>query len=258
MNFIDAFLFACRSEFGSLAPVPFIYGGIALLISFFLIGLIWGKLWNRRWNLTPGLIALNILWAAVLTVVAFALSSANRTNGWIENLRVSLVPQVSASGTLNREILRDAWNLLQPLGGQNELTPPTEGGNELRLNNSTETEGLAKVAATDVKRHLLAQEPFALGATVYVKDPAAVAEEVKNNVPAPVYPVIIGPSNAWSKAAVESQVNTALESAGKTLVEPLESLRTALGWALGVLAILQVVLTAMIACAHIRAYPVVS
>ncbi len=201
MNLIDAFLFACRSEFGNLAPIPFIYGGIALLVSFFLIGLIWGKLWNQRWHLSPGLIALNLLWAFLLMTVAFALSSVSRTTAWIENLRISLVPQVSASGTLNREILRDAWNLLQPLGGQNELTSPTAGGNELRLNNSTETEGLARVAATDVKRHLLTQEPFALGATVYVQDPAAVAEEVKNNVPAPAYPVIVGPSNAWSKAA---------------------------------------------------------
>ena len=255
MSLIDAFLFACRSEFGSQAPVPFIYGGLALLVSFFLLGLLWGKLWNRRWNLSPGLIMINVCWAVLLGLAVFALSSANRTANWIEGLRINLVPQVSSSGPLNREILRDAWNILQPLGGQNELTSPTEGGNELRLNNSDEAQSLAKTAATDVKRRLLSEGPFAYGATVYARDPSVVAEEVRNSVPVPAYPVIVGPSNAWSKAAVEAQTNAALESAGKTLTEPLESLRTALTVAVIVLALLQFLLTALAACADIKANP---
>lgn len=257
MNTLDTFLFAYRAEFGSLTLTPFIWGGLALLISFFLFGLLWGKSWNRRWSLGSWSMALNLLAALLLAGVVFGLSSAAGTATWIDGLRNSLVSQVSASGALNREIFRDAWKELQPLGGQNELTSPEEGGNELRLNNSEEARVLSNTAAADVKRHLLAEGPFALGAPMYVHDPAAVAEEVRNSVPAPTYPVIIGPANAWSKAAVEAQVYTALDSANKTLGTPLATLRSALLWAVIVVSLLQILLTAVTACGDIKAYPVV-
>ena len=257
MKFVDALVFAYRAEFGSLALTPFIYGGLALVLSFFLLGLLWGKAWNRRWHLGPWSIVLNVFAALLLAAAAFGLTSAAGMAAWIEGLHANLGAQMSNSGTLNREILRDAWKALQPLGGQNELTSPEEGGNELRLNNADEAQILAKTAAGDVKRHLLSEGPFALGVPVYLRDPAAVAEEVKNGVPAPVYPVMVGPANAWSKAAVESQVNTALDSANKTLNAPLDDLRTALLWAIVILAALQFLLTAVAACADIQAQPVV-
>jgi hypothetical protein len=67
--------------------------------------------------------------------------------------------------------------------------------------------------------------------------------------------VIVSPANEWSKAAITSQVSTALESANRSLSTPLQSLKTALLW-LGILLLfIQVIFIPISALNDIKENP---
>jgi hypothetical protein len=180
---------------------------------------------------------------------------ADRTTAWIEAERENLARQLAASGTLNREAFRNAWEKLQPLGGQDDLTAPAEGGNELRLRSEEDAKVVAYTAADIVKRPLLIQGPFSFGAPCIVRDPGAVASDVVAAIPAPAYPVKISPNNEWSRAAVTAQVGTALESASKALFIPTQELKFALVWFGALLLFIQIVLIPITAVGDIKENP---
>lgn len=257
MNIIDAAEFAYRLNFSHFDLAAWVWAIFFFLLSFFVLGLFWGMMWNRKWGFFGHLPSafMSFLCALVLGIVAFGWFGAHRTSAWIEEQRTVLASQLANSGMINREALKDAWGKLQPLGGQKDIVPPEEGGNELRLNSAQDAKVLAHCAATAIKTPLLRVGPFAFGAPCYVRDPAAVAEDVAAAVTAPAYPVIVSPANEWTKAAVTNQVGTAVESANRSLSTPIQSLKTALLW-LGLLVLaIQLVSIPICALNDIKEYP---
>jgi hypothetical protein len=122
------------------------------------------------------------------------------------------------------------------------------------LNSRSDAHALAETAAA-VKQALLHSGPFMLGAPVHVRDPQLVAQDVLSAAPAPNYPVIVTPDNAWTRAAVVDQVNTAFEFLAQNLPKPMSDLKTALTVLIFVLVGLQLVLTPVSAINDIKASP---
>jgi hypothetical protein len=232
MSIIDTVEFSYRLNFSHFDFAAWILAIFFFLLSFFVLGLFWGMMWNRKWGFfghAPSAV-LSFVFALTLGTVALGWFGAHRSSAWVEEQRAVLASQLAKSGAINREALKDAWGKLKPLGGQKDIVPPDEGGNELRLNSEQDAKVLAHSAAAAIKTPLLRAGPFAFGAPCYVRDPAAVAEDVVAAVTPPAYPVIVSPANEWSKAAIASQVSTAIESASRSLSAPLQSLKTALLW----------------------------
>lgn len=236
MNFIDAVEFSYRLSFSHFDLAAWVWAIFFFVLSFLILGLFWGMLWNRKWGIighAPSAVV-SLLFALALGGVALGWFGAHRASAWIEEQRAVLSSQLAGSGATNRQALKDAWAKLQPLGGQQDLVPPDEGGNELRLNGEQDAKVLAACAAAAVKPPLLRAGPFRFGAPCVFRDSSAVAEDVVAAIPPPAYPVIVSPANEWGKAAITSQVTTAHDAANRSLSAPLRSLKTALVW-LGIL-----------------------
>lgn len=197
----------------------------------------------------------SIICSCALAAAVLAWFGSHRALTWIANQREALTRQVANSGTLNRETLRKAWGSLQPLGGQSEILPPTEGGNELRLHNNEEARILAKAAAETVKQPLRMQAPFAFGLPASFTDPDDIAEEVLKNITPPTYPIVVSPDNEWSRAAITAQVSSAIDAATRMLRKPLDDLNVSLVWAMVLAGMIQLGLTALSACRDIKVNP---
>lgn len=257
MNIIDAAEFSYRLTFSRFDLAAWVWATFIFVFSFFILGLFWGMMWNRKWGFFghfPSAV-ISFVFALMLGGVALGWFGAHRASAWIEEQHAILASQLAGSGKINQDALKEAWGKLQPLGGQKDIVPPDEGGNELRLNGELDAKVLAHCAAAAIKTPLLRAGPFAFGAPCYVRDPAAVAEDVVAAVTPPAYPVIVSPANEWSKAAITSQVSTALESANRSLSTPLQSLKTALLW-LGILLLfIQVIFIPISALNDIKENP---
>jgi hypothetical protein len=257
MKIIDAAEFAYRLNFSHFDLATWIWAILFFVLSRSVLGLFWGMMWNRKWAFighTPSAVVSH-LFALVLGTVALGWFGANRSSTWIEEQREVLTSQLANSDAINREALKEAWNKLQPVGGQKDIVAPDEGGNELRLNSEQEAKVLANCAAAAIETPLLRAGPFAFGAPCYVRDPATVAEDVVAAVTPPTYPVIVSPANEWTKAAITNQVSTAIGSANRSLSTPLQSFKTALLW-LGLLVlVIQVVFIPICALNDIKEKP---
>lgn len=257
MNFIDAVEFSYRLTFSHFDSAAWLSAAFVFLLSFFVLGLVWGMMWNRKWGFfghTPSA-AISFLFALALGIVALGWFGAHRASAWIEEQRAILSSQLAMSGSINRDALRDAWAKLEPLGGQKDVRPPDDGGNELRLNSEQDAKVLARSAAAAIKTPLLRAGPFAFGAPCYVRDPAAVADDVVAAVTPPAYPVIVSPANEWSKAAITNQVSTAIESANRSLSIPIQSLKTSLLLLGGLLLFIQIIFIPICALNDIKENP---
>jgi len=257
MSVFTAFEFALKLIFTNQEPAAFVWAFAAFLASFIILGLFWGLCWNHKWGVFghwPSAL-MNGLFALGFALIVLAMFGAKNSPVWMERQREAVARQLTTSGTLNREIFRNAAKTLQPLGGQNELTPPAEGGMELRLNNAEEATVLAKEAASSVKGPLQSQLPFSFGMDCLVRDSATVADEVVAGIIVPAYPVIVSPDNEWSQTSVKQQINTAMDAAGKAVVVPMENLATSLTWTFALILLLQILLTALSAYRDIKENP---
>lgn len=257
MSTPDALAFSLKLIYSNL---DFATLGIAIFIflaTIIVLGLFWGKCWNKQWNLLGNLPAgtLSILLASLLVIISLGWLGGHSGSTWLDRQRDLLTRQLSSSGLLNREGFRRAWDILQPLGGQENLTPPGEGGNELRLNSEEDARVLASSSGDSVKGSLLGQGPFLFGAPCFVGDSSIVAEDVVKTVVNPSYPVIVSPENQWSKAAVAYQVGVAFDSASRALRDPLKDLKTKMILAAIVIILLHLAATALFACGDIKAHP---
>lgn len=257
MDFYDSFLISARVLLHRGDVTAILAAITAFLLCFLGFGLFWGLMWNRKWSLLGHLASssFSVVFALLVSAIVLGLFGAVRTPQWIETEREILARQLVGSGSVNREAFRIAWERLQPLGGQEGLTPPAQGGNEIRLSNASDAKILARAAAEAVKRPLMAHGPFASGVPAFMRDPETVAEDVVTVIAAPSYPVMVSPDNEWSRAAVTAQVGAAIDSAAKQLRQPLAELTTVLYWALGIVFFLQIGMTALNACRDIREHP---
>ena len=257
MSLLETLKFAFGLMGRSIDFASVVWAIIAFLVGFFVTGMFWGKAWNRSWGILNhlGSALLNLLFGLALAAAVVAWLGADRTTSWLEEQRDLVSRQASSSGALNRDAFRDAWDKLYPLGGQNDLAPPVEGGNELRLNSDRDARIVAESAATAAKKPLLNSGPFALGATVHVRDPQLVAQDVMSVVTTPNYPIIVPSENAWSKAAIIDQVKTAFDAASENLRQPMRNLKIATTVLIALLLVIQLVLTPLNALNDIKASP---
>lgn len=257
MNTIEALGFSWKLVLGTLNATAIFSAILAFGFGFVVLGLFWGMAWNRKWSLLGhiGASSLSFILSLVLVVTALAWMGADKAENWLGTQRESVGRMLAGSGTLNREILRKAWPTLQSLGGQKDLTPPDEGGNEIRLNNDDEAKLLAKSAADSAKRPLLEQLPFVFGLPCMVKDPNTVAEEVAGSVAKPTYPVIVQADNDWTRAAIAAQATAAMDSATRTIRQPLSSLKAVLFFMFVVIALIEIALVGYLAYDDIKINP---
>ncbi|MEI7775192.1 MAG: hypothetical protein WCK17_10505 [Verrucomicrobiota bacterium] len=257
MNTFDTLEFSYLVIWNDFDLAAWVWAIFSLLFVFVVLGLFWGMMWNRKWGIFGHLASafLSIFLALVLGSVVLAWFGAARADMWIERQREVISVQLAGSGIINRSAFRLAWESLQPLGGQGNLTPPSEGGNEIRVNNAKEAQILARAAADAVKLPMQMNGPFAFGVRCEFRDPMIVADDVVAAIPSPVYPLLVSPDNVWSKAAIVAQVTFAVESAIKVLSLPLENLKASLVW-LGLMVIfIQLVLIPIVATTDIKDNP---
>jgi hypothetical protein len=257
MSLTESFEFSLRSIFSQFDLVAWLWAVVVFLLSFVVAGLFWGMCWNRKWAYVghwPSL-AWSAISALCLATVVLEYRGATRAAAWIETQRDLVTSELIGLGSLNREIFRSAWDKLYPLGGQNGLAAPIEGGNELRLSRDDDARVLVEVASSAIKQPLLAKAPFSFGVPCQVRDSSAVADDVMKAISPPVYPVIVTPDNEWSKAAIKDQIATAFDSAVKEIRQPTEDLKTSLIGLGLVVFLIQFVLIPIAACRDIKENP---
>lgn len=257
MHWTEAIQFS--SQVGLRSGWAFLLAIILALVSFFIFGFLWGLLWNRKWGVFshPFAAALNLFFAVVIGALVLAWAGADRSLGWLDTERENASRTFAESGALNREALRDAWEKLSPLGKQTDLASPSEGGNEIRLTSAEDARTLAASAAMLVKRHLVKVNPYDFGVNCFVRDPAAVADDVVAGIDTPTYPIVVRPDNAWTKAAIVSQVGSAFDATQRSVRTATTGLKLGLWLAVGTLLVLQITLTAMLALNDIKEDPYV-
>jgi hypothetical protein len=257
MSLTESLEFSLRLIFSHFDLVAWLWAVVVFLLSFVVVGLFWGMCWNRKWSFFghwPSF-GWSIASALCLATVILAYRGAIQAVTWIEMQRDLVTEELVDSGSLNREIFLSAWDKLYPLGEQTGLTPPADGGNELRLARDDDARVLVEVAASAIKQPLIAKTPFRFGVPCRVRDPGEVASELTKTISPPAYPVIVSPDNEWSKAAIKDQISTAFDFASKEIRQPIEDLEGPLV-ALGIVVLLiQCVLISIAACRDIKENP---
>lgn len=230
---------------------------VVFLACFFLVGLGWGVLWNKKWGIGNhlGAAGANFVLSLIAAAFALAFAGADASLPWLDSEREVAIRTLTESGSLNREALRDAWVKLSPLGKQNDLTGPQDGGNELRLTNQEDAKTLAGSAASLVKRHLVKLNPYDFGTTCFARDPSTVAEDVLTSVETPHYPIVVRPDNAWTKAAIVSQVGSAFDTTQRSARASFGGFKFNLILAIGIIVAVQMILTAAVAVSDIQVDP---
>ncbi|MDB6076546.1 MAG: hypothetical protein JWO82_293 [Akkermansiaceae bacterium] len=259
MTFFDSLVFVTKFTLGHFDLVAILIAVAGFLVSFLLIGRYWGSAWNRRWGFSGSGAqpVINLVVALVIALLLLQWKATSLSVIWLGQQRELIKQQITASGENNRQMFRKAWDKLQPLGGQEGLTPPAEGGNELRLNNDTEARMLAMAAAEAASPQLQTKDPFRYGAPLSIRDPASVAAETTSSGESSgaAYPMIVNPSNNWVRNALSAQASYAVDHAIAELKSPLASLENTLISVVVVLLLAQAILVAVRALADIKENP---
>jgi hypothetical protein len=251
----DYFSFALKQKFEEFSGVDVVWAISAFLICFFVLGLFWGLLWNKKWGFDR--LGTTILCGVCAVVIAFSLLAkrgADRAVSWLDVQRDQITEELTGSGALNRKIFKEAWVALQPLGGQDDLQPAPEGGQELRLRDRTEAALLAERAAAVVRSELLRQRPFAIGAPFSAKDPTVISAEVLESVPL-TYPTLVSPSNELTRAAIAGQVDASIQFAASQVRTPMGELSKSLVILISIVLFIQFILVPYVAYKDIKENP---
>jgi hypothetical protein len=253
----ESFKFLTNLTLGHFDLLGVLLAGIGFLVSFVLCGLIWGLAWNKKWGFSLHLYTtvFSAVTAVVLGFLILEWWNSNQALIWLGLQRGTVTQQISSDGTANRQIFKKAWEQLQPFGGQDGLTPPTIGGNEIRLNNDSEAQILASVAAESSRSQLLLKQPFQFGAPLALRDSQSVAAEVAANSGSTIYPILVTPSNTWIRNGLTIQINHAFDHAAKQLKEPLADLATVLLIAASLLLLVQAGVIATCSLGDIKENP---
>ena len=257
MNLLDSLEFTLRLTFYSADSSIWIWVIVSFLLVFVVLGYLWGRAWNQRWAYSNhiGQSVLSLVLALLTAYAVMNWRASQQVERWLGNQWDPIIRSIADAGTFNRNVLRKTWEKLQPLGGQQDLTPPVEGGNELRLNSPEEALVLATTAAAETKDPLRSKVPFVWGCVLTLKDPSLIAAEVAEVVPAPTYPVVVSPANVWTKSAAAIQAGYALDVCRKSIHAPMVFLRTAAGWLFAILLVLQFLLISIAALNDIKTHP---
>lgn len=231
MSILELFEFTLKFNLAAPDTATWIYTLLIAVLVVLGFGLVWGKMWNRDWSLGGhvGSLILVLLCAAGSSYAIFNLQGISRMEDWFQQQRVTLARSIADSGRFKRSVLLSTWNQLDSKGGQEGLTPPVEGGNEIRLNSPEDAFSLASTAAEETRSTLRNKLPFSLGIPIATRNPTDIATEAVDaiNFDASRFPTIAASTNEWSGTAATIQANHALDTAYATLKPGTQDLKTA-------------------------------
>lgn len=236
MSIFELFEFTLKFNLAAPDTATWIYVLLTFVFFVFVLGWGWGKMWNREWSLGGhfGSLVLVIVFGILAAYSIFNLRGISRMEGWFQQQRLTLARSIADSGRFNRSVLTSTWDQLVSKGGQTGLTPPLEGGNEIRLNTPEDAFTLASTAAEETRSALRIKLPFSLGVPISSRNPTDIATEAVDAVrfDASRFPSIAAANNEWSSTAATLQANNALDTASATLKPGMQDLKTACFWLL--------------------------
>ena len=233
MSLIELFEFFFKFNLAAPVTTTWIYMIVAVILMIVVAGLIWGKMWNREWSLgghTPSLLLVIVSGLGVAYAI-FNLQGVGQMEDWFQQQRTTLARSVADSGRFHRAVLLPTWDqlLTKDAESQQGLTPPIEGGNEIRLKSPEDAFALATTAAEETRAALRTKAPFSLGIPISSRNPVDIATETLDTIrfDANRFPTIVAFPNEWVSTAATIQANHALETAYATLMPGSKSLKTA-------------------------------
>jgi hypothetical protein len=259
MTFFDLFEFVFRFALGSSSAATWIWVAITFIVFIFVIGSLWGRAWNKEWSLTRhgGFLATVLIFATLAAYAVFNLRTIAGMEDWFKQQRATLPHTIADSGRLKRSVIVETWNRLEPKKGQQDLTPPDQSGDQVRLNTPEDAVVLASVAAEEARNTLRIKPPFVFGAPLDTKSPTDIATETIDalKLDASSFPRTVTSVNEWTATAATIQVNHALDAAQSLLKPKLADLKTACLWLLGVSIIIPFIFGAIRAVEDIKVNP---
>lgn len=259
MSLFDSFEFVFRFALGASSAATWIWVTITLIGFTFLIGSIWGRLWNKDWSLTThgGHFALVLFFAIAAAYAVFNLRTISSMEEWFKQQRSTLSSSVSNSSRLKRSVIVETWSRLEPKQGQQDLIPPDQSGDQVRLNAPEDAVVLASVAAEEARNSLRSKPPFIFGVSLDTKSPEIIASETVDalKLDASAFPRTVSGDNEWTATAATLQVNHAIDTASALLKPKLADLRFACLWLLGISIVIPLALGAIRALDDIKVNP---
>lgn len=259
MTLFDLFEFVFRFALGASSAATWIWVAITLIVFIFLIGSLWGRAWNKEWSLSRhgGFFATVLLFAVLSAYAVFNLRTIAGMDEWFKQQRTTLGNLVSDSSRLKRSVIVETWSRLESKGGQQDLTPPDQSGDQVRLNSPEDAVLLATVAAEEARSSLTTKPPFVFGIPLDTKSPDEVATETVDalKLDPTSFPRTVSSDNEWTATAATLQVNHALDTAHALLTPKLSELRTACLWLLGLSVLIPFIFGAIRAIEDIKVNP---
>ena len=234
MSLLELFEYTLKFNLAAPATATWIYMLLIAVFVVFGLGWVWGKMWNKEWTLgghVGSLLIIVLPCALGAAYGVFNLQGASRMENWFQQQRLTLARSIADSSRFNRSVFISTWDTLisRNPDSQKGLTPPIEGGNEIRLGSPEDAFALASTAAEETRATLRNKLPFSLGVPISTRNPTDIATETVDTVrfDASRYPTIVASTNEWSSTAATLQANHALETAYATLKPGTQSLKTA-------------------------------
>lgn len=259
MSIFELFEFIFKFSLAAFDTATWIYMFLIALFVIIGLGLIWGKMWNKEWSLGghKGSLFLVSLFAFTSAYAIFNLRGIARTEDWFQQQRLTLARSIADSSRFNRSVLLSTWDQIISKGGQEGLTPPIEGGDEIRLGSPEDAYVLASTAAEEARAALRNKLPFSLGIPVSTRNPTDIATETVDTVrfDASRYPMVAASSNEWASTAATIQANHAIDTAYATIKQGSQSSKTASLLLLLASLIIPAILIPMNALADIKINP---
>jgi hypothetical protein len=259
MTLFDLFEFVFRFALGASSAATWIWVIITFIVFIFLIGSLWGRAWNKEWSLTGhgGFLATVLIFATLAAYAVFNLRTIAGMEEWFKQQRLTLPRSVSESSRLKRSVIVETWSRLEPKQGQQDLTPPDQSGDKVRLSSPEDAVVLATVAAEEARSALRSKPPFTFGAPLDTKSPEDIASEtvdaLKLNPSA--FPKTVSSDNEWTATAATLQANHALDTTTSLLKPKLSDLKTACLWLLSISILIPFVFGALRALEDIKVNP---
>jgi hypothetical protein len=184
MSLLELFEFTFKFYLAAPEAATWIYMILSLVLVVFGFGFVWGKMWNREWTLGGhlGSLSLVFFFGLVASYSIFNLQGIFKMENWFQQQRLTLARSIADSGRFNHTVLISTWDQLVAKGGQEGLTPPIEGGAEIRLNTPEDAYALASTAAEETRSTLRNKPPFSLGVPISTRNPVEIATETVDTV----------------------------------------------------------------------------
>ncbi|QQL43762.1 hypothetical protein [Sulfuriroseicoccus oceanibius] len=216
----------------------------------------WGRLWNKQWTIGDHLVTTttSLLLAVIGATSVYLALVTHKAFDSIENQRAEVSQTISSNGKFNREVLLATWAKIAHKGGQEGLTPPSEGGNELRINGPAEALVLSTTAAELASQQRRDFSLFSSGIQEPEISPELTGSRALAEVgfPSSDYPVIVSPANIWTSTAVTVGTGRAVDKLLKELAKPFSLLQTIALVALGISLMSQLLIVATTALNDIK------